>query len=116
MEEINKFLTEAMGLGWHEYLKVSGDSIHIPLELNCGSCGEVVAREPDRIEINNDFSTWQGFGKLWEWARKQDWWNEFIFPLEDLIKSIRPIPRIHLDLINPEPFAKAIYEFLKDRK
>ena len=51
---------------------------------------------------------WAHFGKLWEWATKQEWWFNFLSDQEyihewEIIK-----------LINPANFAKAIYEFLKE--
>lgn len=53
-ELINKFLTEKMGECWHEW-------------------------EPKRDNVRNyDFFTWEGFGKLWEWAGEQEWFPYFI--------------------------------------
>ena len=112
MEEINKFLTEAMDECWHGFLQVTGDSIHIPIKLSCGSCGKTVAEEPFFYKINNDFSTPEGFFKLWNFAIEQDWWEDFLEkgkygdPMFDC--------RISSEIINPERFAKAAYEYLND--
>jgi hypothetical protein len=56
----------------------------------------------------NDFSTWQGFGKLWEWATKQEWW--LIFEAKTFLTG-KEIVKV----VNPTNFAKAIYEFLKEK-
>ena len=57
-----------------------------------------------------DFSTWEGFGLLWEWARKQEWWKrEFSIKFTE---NERWVDDMH---INPEKFAMAIYNFLKNR-
>jgi hypothetical protein len=39
-----------------------------------------IETEPACIEETNPtFTTWQDFGDLWEWAKKQEWWREFYF-------------------------------------
>lgn len=58
---------------------------------------------------NNNFFTWEGFGKLWEWVHNQKWWDKF-----------RVCPqRYYIDwsdtYVNPERFATAVYNFLKER-
>lgn len=57
---------------------------------------------------------WVRFGVLWEWATKQEWW------IEDFLNACWG-SRIHaredlLDLINPDRFADALFDFLKRRK
>jgi hypothetical protein len=83
--ERDKFLTEAMGIngGWynHEYVQKWG----------------II-----------DFQKWAAFGMLWEWAQKQEWWNDFFqsscYEANDWFQL----------LINPDRFANAVYEFLKE--
>ena len=109
--ERDKFLTEAMGECWHE--KVHGNTG--PLIWSKCSCGaNLVCRD-----CNPNFSTWTSFGKLWEWAIDQEWWNKFEFSeyaghnrndefgatLKDILQG----------LINPDRFATAVCEFLKDK-
>ena len=91
VEEVNRFLTKAMNspqvLPWENWA-------------------------PDI-----DFSTWESFGLLWDWAIEQDWWEifltEHLFNLRELSKhlTLRTIPHRY---INPERFAKAVYEYLND--
>jgi hypothetical protein len=92
--ERDKFLTEAMGEEWFEHRNF------------CGSGDTMVA---------NDFSTWEGFGKLWEWAQKQEWW---VTDFKD--KHFGMLPS-HFEfvpdgLVQPDRFATAIYAFLKERE
>ena len=56
---------------------------------------------------NLDFSTWTGFGLLWEWAKEQEWWNSF---RHDLWYSPTGI-RLE-DLIDPDRLADAVDRFL----
>ena len=97
MEEINKYLTEAMGGEWFDkYCK------H-PHHTNCHA-------------PNTDFLTWGGFGKLWEWARKQEWWEYF----QDMVIGDSEVytdgditRRIDEEYVNPEKLAKAVANFLQ---
>jgi len=99
MNEQNKFLTEAMGERWYgqSYPKDGRPENY----KNWASA---------RYEhMFNDFSTWEGFGKLWEWSLKQEWWPKFKNYLVHRGLTVA-------DFVQPECFAKTVYEFLKDRK
>ena len=50
----DKFLTEAMGECWHDYVKTCGCC-----PATCAKCGA-----DEGYTENNDFSTWHDFGKL----------------------------------------------------
>lgn len=94
--ERDKFLTEAMGECWHQWCTKSSFS---------GFCDKCQTQIVDKTQ--NDFSTWEGFGKLWEWAQKQDGWRDFIayeFGWGDF------------SIIDPDKFANAVYKFLKNKK
>lgn len=103
-KEINKFLTEAMGECWHD-VHEDGDYIHC---LNCGK---------DKPYCNNkQFFTWEGFGKLWEWSIKQEWWETF----QDMVIGDTEVytdgditKRINEEYINPEEFARSVFLYLK---
>ena len=105
----DKFLTEQMGECWHEW---NGQSSG----LTCNNCGMRVAYHTNSPK-NPDFATWTGFGKLWEWAKGQEWWWGFIddcIPNPDwnnILPNLYPI----LNLINPDNLANALYEFLKEK-
>ena len=56
--------------------------------------------------INYNFSTWEGFGKLLGFMRKQDCWNEFYQMLDYTV--------IHFEL-DPSDFADFVIAYLKGR-
>ena len=89
MSDRDKFLTEAMGECWHQRQR-HGTYLYYK---------------------NNYISTWQGFGKLWEWAEDQKWWDEFVD--KDLVSRGHKPWLFPLGWINPNNFANALYEFLK---
>ena len=80
--------------------------------MACFKCGKA-----KQFALNPDFSTWQDFGQLWEWAIKQEWWFQFKI-------SLKYIPEKHelygvVDVekyISPDKFADALYEYLKEVK
>jgi hypothetical protein len=99
MSERDKFLTEAMGECWHE---CQPRQPH-----NCVKCPESVPDWGFVSDINPDFSTWTGFGKLAPWVEKK------VLPSEvlPLVTESRPF-----DDTFPSRFANALYQFLKDRQ
>lgn len=113
--ERDKFLTEAMGECWHEYNEEISDK--------CCKCEEDILpyvkawlATPENkaepvIERLFNFSTWEGFGKLWEWAMKQEWWirNFIIEPWKSNHIAV------DMRLINPDIFADALEKFLKEK-
>jgi hypothetical protein len=101
-QERNKFLTEL----------VTGDKA----KWICHECDIISQRKICDCKgagwSRYNFSTWDGFGKLKEWAEKREWWKQFKcdvryngwhYALDD-------------DLIHPDRFAEAIYEFLKEKE
>lgn len=93
MEEINKFLTKAMGDCWHD-----GNASH-----PCTRCGLTMSMSTGYHNIT--FLTWEGFGKLWTWASSELWWCRFLDSLDG--------PLSHY--INPEKFAKAVVHYLQKK-
>lgn len=98
--ERDKFLSTLIGECWHDGANNYG-------EIVCAKCHKLVMVE-DRV----DFSTWEGFGKLWEWAQKQEWFKEVPFNFDE--------NRYHdcymlfpVEFVNPDRFADAVYEHLK---
>ena len=95
--ERDKFLTEAIGEKPYRRFFVSTDR-------QGGSGDGYYAKDG----VKNDFSTWPGFGKLWEWAQQQEWWCDF---------SVRLICFSGLGkYIHPDRFANAIYAYLKHKE
>lgn len=116
----DKFLIKAMGECWHEFDENSperhenwdGCATQYSGQWNdCTKCGEDHIEE---VANNAGFDTWAGFGKLWEWSQKQEWWMRFI-SAED--KTYSPIQEVVLHdfvgrIIVPCKFADAIYLYL----
>jgi hypothetical protein len=101
--ERDKFLTEAMGGCWHDFSKLQ--NMGFTAYLICDKCGAT------EINETTNFSTWGGFGKLWEWSQKQEWWTMFCFKMKDQIDwDIDDFLNHH---INPDRFADAVYEFVR---
>jgi hypothetical protein len=105
MSERDKFLTEAMGECWHEWIPSNDFD-----GMACKFCEDYEHESGKR----NNFSTWEGFGKLWNWAQKQEWWGKF----EDLIFYGKADPCggwFDTLLIHPDRFADAIFSYLKEK-
>jgi hypothetical protein len=123
-EEINKYLTEAMGECWHE----AGSKRRIwdaRVQRDC-SCGESSRWEHITTDVSkyrflqNDFSTWTGYGKLrgfydgWGQSRRLDFWT-FIMS-HDLDKVYRDDWDIAIYVFHKDRLAPLMYEFLKEDK
>lgn len=102
---VNKYLTEAMNECWH------GDAMRTGIFYACDECGEkLLSLGNSPLQSSRmDFSTWQGFGKLWEWAKEQDWWIEFTGGACVISRGFVE------DMVDPDWFAKAVYDLLKER-
>lgn len=76
---------------------------------------------PTHIEYafkGSEEGSWGAFGIVWEWATKQEWWNYFqdmVVGDTDVYENGEFTEYIDINLINPTNFAKAIYEYLKER-
>lgn len=99
--ERDKFLTEAMGGCCHEWIDYSFSS---PM-FRCNKCGTQVVNIPNV----NDFSTWEGFGKLWEWIQKMNLNGVMSFRCSDMDVQYHYASRF----INPDIFADVVYEYLR---
>src|SRR4030042_4113521 len=97
--ERDRFLTEKIGECWHE----SSGMVWI-----CGDCKADIGWRGDNkssvdVEsLNPDFSTWQGFGKLWEFAIKQEWWGSFVGSMIYSAYNVYREKVPDFDLINPD--------------
>lgn len=105
---------------------------NVPLCLICRNWMEWMVLEGDEIisvsdasrevykEIN--FSTWEGFGQLWEWSKQQSWFEDFlnICDVGEYISTKEMdggfTVDIQMEFINPDVFADAVYEFLSDQE
>ena len=90
-----RILTEYLGECWHEW--VNG------LDPKCTKCGS-----KDYPPVM--FSTWLGFGKLWEAAQKDKEWIEFLNWAHEGLNEIAACDLIEW-LIGPDRFATAWAKF-----
>ena len=116
MEERDKYLSEAMGECWHEFTL---DDPHLkPVDGSYGicKCGYRInyLHFHKHLKYNPNFSTWDRFGKLWEWANRQKWWKMFLCfgVYGDYMNGVQNL--IETENINPDIFADAIYNYLKE--
>ena len=99
--ERDKILTEAMGECWHEFdanLRYNG------VIWPCKHCGDEYLTNQRAKANNNNFSTWNGFGKLLSWCKEQSWFYKY-----DVFHS----SRWSLQGLDPDKFANSVYEYLK---
>lgn len=147
--ERDKFLTEAMGECWHEFhhnifirKKIYVDylgSMNIERHYFCIHCGKLIWEDemsclmdtdvnylPDSNQVNiekYDFSTPDGFFKLLNWLKENDYylnflnWNTTIddIPYCSVGKSFKSGDFLNMDLIEPNVFANVVYQFLKEK-
>ena len=108
----NQIIAEAMGLCWHNWFQIvayPGEEENHPT-FKCANCGAekwgLVCKE------NTDYTTWEGFGKAWTWAKGQEWWLKF---LNQNGWVDCPVNYIKASLIDPPVFAEALAGFLERR-
>ena len=109
----DKYLTEAMGECWHIFKLIPyvGHQCINFAPIKCEKCGVKTISENENDKFI-DFSTWEGFGKLWEWAQQQEWWKEFSYQDSVRYKMAKYDP---YNIINPDRFSDALYTYLKER-
>lgn len=92
--ERDKFLTETMGELWNNEL------------CPCEECKS--------FWTNTNFSTWEGFGKLWEWSQKQIGFSEMISQTCYYEMRKNEFSKGYKKIIHPDYFANAVYNYLED--
>ena len=100
--ERDKLLTELMGECWHTFKH----------SRFCDKCNaEFWMQETEAANDKYNFSTPDGFVKLWNWAKSQEWWDNFwSITFDDYLEATDVI-----EMINPNLFANALYEYLKGK-
>lgn len=114
-EEINKYLTEAMGECWHE-----GDSYYSANgTVHCLHCQRVVQRKFQSCSIvNSNFFSNEGYGKLRDWY---DGWSEErkdkfnIYVLRNRPEGVLGQWDTAIYAFHRDRLARLIYEFLVDK-
>jgi hypothetical protein len=80
------------------------------MKMNTGERDKFLARAMGGSE-ECDFSGWEGFGKLWEWARKQKWWNQFAGNHLGMWSFDGKKIYIYEDNVEPDIFADNLFEW-----
>jgi len=96
---------------WHEN-EIKGCSIG-SVRMPCSKCGSG--------NYNPDFSTWEGFGVLWEGMKEHRSWLKFIdhygiWEQEDSSVGLGRVEDIDAYLIHPVRFRDACKEFFKEEE
>lgn len=108
--ERDKFLTEAMGECWHKFICIGANGQHNV--ARCNLCGTTKLSEfGNGPKQDNTFSTWEGFGKLWEWVSRQE---NMMCGLASRYNGEQA--KIKLIYISPDTFADAVYNYLKEQQ
>ena len=90
-----------------EKVRRDGECWHIPDNLCvCSKCGLQF------LLSNPDFTTWGGFGWLWERVNEKEWWyGDFGFEERYYITRLS-LNVIRMSLIHPTKFRDSLMEFL----
>lgn len=100
--ERDKLLTEAMGHCWHEFPFRGKDSNY------CVHCGMFLGR---KIE----FSSWDGMGELVSYLEETEQLEKMLVTMYQKWKADHAgFNCFTLKMFNPDRFADAVYEFLKN--
>jgi len=102
----DKFLTEAMDEEWHR------------CDENAFYCDQCRNNVPDSA----DFSTPDGFFKLWDFILMQPYKTELLIDyipsiaaVEECVGEVREVELLAYT-VSPDRFANAVYEFIKNLK
>jgi hypothetical protein len=110
----NTFLTNKIDNCDHDYIKKSeqkGNVVYRETWLECKFCG------CKRLPINYNFSTPEGFFRLWNWAKTQKkMWQDFGDYIYKEFNEKNSIYQINIleHFIEPDIFANELYNFLKE--
>ena len=97
---------------WHELRSIIPFNPEKPYFYKCKKC-KLLTNDIEK-DINPDFTTWTGFGWLWERAQEQDWWRRFYFEMLHEFDPIFLVKRLSEETIHPARFRDAIKEYLKE--
>lgn len=111
-DEVNRTIHEARGLRWHEWEREQHNQY-----LYCLKCPEArLVTDPS----HPDYTSKEGFWDAWNWAKEEDWWDEFkvkhtdphsLYRAKFFVRNF-----IAEDYISPLTFAPALAAFLKERE
>lgn len=117
-DERNQIIHEAKGLCWHDFSDkrvVNG----YPEQL-CSKCGQSWDWNCGTDTL--DYSKWEHYGPMLEWAIEQEWFDTFLnaghglYEEGDMSVGIQPTRDMSVFYLNPLRGSTVIAEFLKERK
>ena len=108
----DEFICKKLGWCWHE---TGGASVQEGKRLfrQCRKCKKII-RDEDGWFGNDDrpdFSTWTGFGRLWEAMRRHKSFWPMVFVYNRKYGTGLMGSMILPSMINPTVFADAVYQF-----
>lgn len=103
MSKRDKFLTNVLGMCWHEPMTVFGDGYNYYI---CKHCGATPLWKPDAF-IQPHFSELQWFGILYEWVIRNPQFYEMF--QSDFSPFKYPS-------VSPDIFADCVYNFLQSKE
>ena len=96
---------------WHEF---NHDSLEGTFMM-CFKCLKYQNSLPCEEQDNPDFSTWEGFGWLWERLQEYKKWKKFVHRYGQYDPfSMHEVLDINTHIIHPTRFRDALKEFFKD--
>jgi len=101
-----KLLTKKMGELWHKEIS----DTDFPFECECGDPGCC-------NRSNRTFTTPDDFFAAWNWAKKQEWWEDFTYQeIKKLYRDDEPwsIDHLLLSLVDPIRFPELVVQFGKE--
>ena len=115
----DKFIVEWFGGCWHEWKRTKGhmsgnyaynaDKDDTFICVHCKQDKDCVFNDPD-------FDTYEGFGLVWGWMRKDKLaWRKFLVYLDNRSNMDAPFQVINL-IDTPSKFADAVHDFLKGQR
>ena len=114
----DKFLTLMQGNCWHDWLR-DGDvywdeySYGDKTDYKCSLCGDI--REDESVEYppcNDTFDGAYDFFHLFEWAKGELWWMDFVYEISNWTPTGNLINALPIEYVNPTKFSDSIYIFL----
>lgn len=108
----NKILTELIGECYHDFSFYEEYESNKCIGRVC-RCGAIEGP----IKQNN-FSTWEGFGKLWNFIQTQSWFDHFMWKCSPFIDTILALsgPSGKKWNINPVKFSDDVYNYVVKNK
>lgn len=105
-DERNRVLHEkVMGRCWHEFAFKHKKEGHTAPCVKCNSFDFP----------NPDYSKWEFYGPMLEWAMKQEWWRSVAYNIDINDYEGTAEYEFNEDFLNPLRGSTAIAEFLEER-